>query len=158
MPFLGIITNQKNEEYMKKMLSDYFPIDHIIYITEKNIANIKNVRFETILIDKNISYKEEMKRLISNAKYIILNSDLMIDLKILEDLNLNVITYGFNNKATFTVSSITESDMIICLQRIIYDIFNDKYEPQEFELKTEENIDITAIMGQFCVRVLYVKK
>ena len=39
MSLMGIITNSKNEEYMVKELSDYFPSQNIIFITDKNIEN-----------------------------------------------------------------------------------------------------------------------
>lgn len=159
MSFIGIIANQKNEEYIRKKLSAYFPMNNIIFITEKNISNIKNVKFETILIDKAIKSNHDLKNIISNCKYIILNTDLKnIDLSILEDLRLNIITYGFNNKATFTISSITENKIIICLQRIIKNIFDDIYEPQEYEVEKYETVDITIIMGIFCTMVIYGKK
>lgn len=159
MSFVGIIANQKSEEYIKKQLSAYFSIGNIIFITEKNISNIKNVKFETILIDRAIKPNKHLKNIISSVKYIILNTDLKnIDLSMLENLKLNVITYGFNNKATFTVSSITENKIIICLQRTIKNIFGEIYEPQEYKIDTEESIDITVIIGAFCTMVIYGKK
>lgn len=158
MPFLGIIVNQKNQDYVKNVLSNNYITNHIIEITPKNIDCIKNVRLETILIDKTIYPEEILKKILSHTKYVVLNADLNIDAKVLEDLDLNVITYGFNNKATFTISSISDNHIIICLQRIIQNIYKEKYEPQEFEIKTRENIDITAIMGAFCVNIIYEKK
>lgn len=146
MSFMGIITNSKNEEYMIEMLSEYFPIENIIFITDKNIDNIKNIRFETVIIDCNIKNRDMLKVIISNAKFIILNADLMLDLGILENLDLTIITYGFNSKATLTVSSVSESNIIICLQRIIKNIFGEKYEPQEFEVEINQNLDIHAVI------------
>ena len=157
MPFIGIVTNLKNEQYMKKMLSMDFPIENIIFITNKNIENIKNIRFETVVIDSKIEDLKNLKLIVSNAKYIILNADLNIDLKLLEDLNLVIITYGFNNKATFSVSSVSEINIIICLQRIINNIFEEKYEPQEFEINADQNIDIHAILCTKIILIIYKK-
>lgn len=157
MPFIGIITNSKNEQYMKKMLSKDLPIENIIFITNKNIENIKNIRFETVVIDSKIYDFKNLKSIVSNAKYIILNADLNIDLKLLEDLNLAIVTYGFNNKATFTVSSVSETNVIICLQRIIKNIFEERYEPQEFEVNMDESIDIHTILCTEIVLLIYVK-
>lgn len=157
MPFIGIVTNLKNEQYMKKMLSMDFPIENIIFITNKNIENIKNIRFETVVIDSKIEDLKNLKLIVSNAKYIILNADLNIDLKLLEDLNLVIITYGFNNKATFSVSSVSEINIIICLQRIINNIFEEKYEPQEFEINVDQNIDIHAILCTKIILIIYKK-
>ena len=120
MFFVGIITNQKNETYIKNELVRKMPLENIIFINDKNISNVKNIKFETIIIDAKIKNKFELRKILSNAKYIILNSDIELDINILNDLNLVVITYGFNNKSTFSVSSITENSMIICLQRIIF--------------------------------------
>ena len=119
MFFIGVITNQKNEIYVREKLKKIIPIENIIFITEKNIFNIKNIKFETIIIDSKLNNINELRRIISNAKYIILNADIQMDFDIINDLQLNIITYGFNNKSTFTVSSIEENDIIICLQRII---------------------------------------
>lgn len=146
MSLMGIITNSKNEEYMIKMLSEYFPIENIFFITDKNIDNIKNIRFETVIIDCNIKNRDMLKMIISNAKFIILNADLMLDLGMLENLDLTIITYGFNSKATLTVSSVSENNIIICLQRIIKNIFGEKYEPQEFEVEINQNLDIHVVI------------
>lgn len=153
MSFIGIITNPKNEEYVKEKLYEKFSAEQIIFITDKNIANIKNIRFETIVIDVAIKDIKNLKTLVSNAKYIILNSDLVTNLEILENLNLIVISYGFNNKATFTVSSVSESEIIICLQRMIENIFGVKFEPQELEIKMHEKAEIYAII---CIKILLI--
>ena len=55
MSFIGIITNPKNEEYMKKVLCKNFNISQIMFITDKNIENMKNIRFETVVIDSLIN-------------------------------------------------------------------------------------------------------
>lgn len=158
MSFIGIITNQKNEEYIKYMLFQYFLPENILFISDKNIDNIKNIRFETIMIDKVIKNKKELKNIVSNAKYIILNSDLNEELNILEDLNLTVITYGFNNKATLSISSISEGKIIICLQRIMKTIAGEKYEPQEIELEKPENIEINSLIGTIGILLIYGKE
>ena len=159
MSLIGIITNQKNESYVIKELSKYVPIDNIIFITEKNIKNIKNVKFQTILIDREIKSSNSLKNIISNSKYIILNSDLTnIDLSVLNNIKLNIITYGFNNKATFTVSSIGEDKIIICLQRIIKNVFEEKFEPQEYTIYMEQSIGISAIIGTICITLIYNKR
>ena len=103
MFFLGVVTNQKNESYIKNKLSKVLPSENIIFITDKNILNVKNIKFETIIIDAKINNKVELRKLLSTAKYVILNSDIDINLEVINDLNLKVIKYGFNNKSIFTV-------------------------------------------------------
>lgn len=157
MSFLGIITNQKNETYMRRKLINCFSESNIIFITDRNIMNIKNIRFEIILIDSSIRNIEMLKHIISNTQYVILNSDLLSKFRILEDFNLIVITYGFNNKSTFTISSIEDNKIIICLQRIIKNIRERKYEPQEFWIEKSENTETSAIIGTKIVELMCEK-
>ena len=157
MSFVGIITNPKNEEYMKKILYKKFNSFQIIFITDKNIENVKNIRFETIIVDSLIKDDKNLKYIISNAKYIILNSDLKISFDLLNNLNLIVISYGYNNKATFTVSSVSDGNIIICLQRIINNIWGEKYEPQEIEIDINENVDIYVVICIQIILMIYQK-
>ena len=155
MFFIGVVTNQKNEEYIKNKLSNVVPAENIIFITEKNILNIKNIKFESLLIDSKINNTTELRKIISNSKYIILNSDIEMNLDAIKNLDLVVITYGFNNKATFTVSSIEENDIIICLQRIIFNKKGNEIEPQEYELKIDKDIDKYTAIAIEIIKILY---
>lgn len=157
MFFIGIITNQKNEIYLKKEVSKYVPVENIIFITAKNIYNVKNVKFETIIMDEKINNKIEIRKIISNSKYLLLNTDIEIDIEILDNLNLTVISYGFNNKSTFTVSSIEENNMIICLQRVIFNKNGYKIEPQEYQIKNQQNVDKYAIIAVGVLKMIYSK-
>ena len=140
---------------MKNKLCKVMPVENIIFITEKNITNIKNIQFETIVIDAKINNKTEIRKIVSNSKYVILNSDIDANVEMMNDLKLTVFTYGFNNKSTFTVSSIQEKNMIICLQRIILNKRKRIIEPQEYEIEIEENIDKYAIIATEILTLLY---
>lgn len=156
MFFIGIITNQKNELFIKRKLEKLVPIGSVIFITEKNIGNIKNIKFETILLDNQINNKnKEIRKIVSSCKYLILNHDLEFDNSIIENLDLTIITYGFNGKSTFTISSIDENDLIICLQRIIFKRNNEEIEPQEYKIENDVTIDKYAIIGAEIIRILY---
>lgn len=153
MSFIGIITNQKNEPYITKNLSEVN--EHIIYITEKSISNIKNVKFETIIIDRELNNKTNLNKLISNCKYLILNSDIQLEFEDLENFNLTIITYGFNHKSTFTVSSVEEESIIICLQRIIKNKDNKNIDPQEYKIQNNKDVDKYAIIAIEILKILY---
>ena len=157
MFFIGVVTNQKNESYIKNKLSKILPIENIIFITDKNILNVKNIKFETIIIDAKINNKVELRKILSASQYVILNSDIDMNLEVINDLNLTVITYGFNNKSTFTVSSITENSIIICLQRIIFGKNGIEIEPQEYQFKIDKNIEKYAIIASEIILILYSK-
>lgn len=157
MSFIGIITNAKNETYIKKELQDNFKQEQIIFITDRNVENMKNIRFETIVIDTKLQNAEELKVILSKVKYLILNADIKFEPEMFEDLNLVVISYGFQNKATFTVSSVSEHHIIICLQRIMKTISHRKYEPEEFEVKCSENIDTHVVLSLQILLLFYEK-
>lgn len=154
MSLIGIITNQKNEIYIRKELIKNSIADNIIFINDKNIINMKNIKFDIMVIDNKLNNKIEFRKIISGANYILLNMDIEIDINNINDLSLKIITYGFNSKSTFSVSSVTENNIIICLQRTIYDIFNKKIEPQEYRLENYENIDIHVIIASKIVNIL----
>ena len=75
MSFIGIVTNSKNEESMVKKIFKLFPADNIIFITSKNIDNIRNIQFETVVINGNIKDDVKLKNIITKSKYVILNTD-----------------------------------------------------------------------------------
>lgn len=155
MFFVGVITNQKNEEYVKKELSAILPTENIIFINDRNITNIKNIKFEVVIIDNKINNKIELRKIIADAKLILLNTDIQMNLETLNNLNLTIITYGFNSKSTFTVSSIEENHIIICLQRNIYNNKRIEIEPQEFRLEIEENIEKYISIAIFIIKKIY---
>ena len=104
MFFIGIVSEEKNEKHIKDILKQKIENENVVFINEKNIENIKNIKFKIIVLNKGIDNKN-IKNILLNAEYLILNSD--INVKLVENLNLKVITYGFNSKATVTASSIT---------------------------------------------------
>lgn len=158
MAFIGIITNEKNILNMTKFLKKTFDMKDIVFISNNNIEKFQNMKFETVVVDKEIKNINQLKSIISNSRYLILNADIKIDSAILEDMNLMVITYGFQNKATFTVSSVSENNIIICLQRIMKTAQNGKYEPQEMNIKIEQNLDIHTIICMNILTMLYQKR
>lgn len=151
MFFIGIITNQKNERYVKNELNQ----ENILFINDKTISNMKNIKFDAIVIDSKINNRNNLRKILSNTKYVILNSDIEIDLEVIKGLDITIITYGFNSKSTFTVSSLTENNIIICLQRIIFKPNGKKVEPGEYRLKLDENTEKYAIIFTRILEELY---
>ena len=159
MLYIGIITNQKNEMYIKKELMSISGIKtnySIIFINEKNIDNLQAIKFEIILLDIEIkSKKREIREKLLNSNFLVLNNDRVIDKSILENIKIPVVTYGFNSKSTFTISSIEENSLIICLQRIIFNKNNNIIEPQEYKVKNSENTENYAIIGTEILKIIY---
>lgn len=155
MSFIGFCVDKKQEHILEQELKK-INSNTLIAINTKSISNIKNVKFETIIFNhniKNLQEKEEFKKIIKNAKYIIINSDEM-DLSILQDLNATSITYGFNGKATVTMSSIEDDAIILCLQRVIKTIQGNIIEPQEIRIDMQKY----SIMDKYLIICLYIIK
>ena len=159
MACIGIVADKNSEQEIEKILleksKEYNNIFTIIIINEKSINNIKNIKFETILIYKNIIKSEDVfKQILLNTKYLILNSDIEKTLKIVENIDITIITYGFNSKATITASSVNENEILLCIQRNILNLNKKLIEPQEINIYTKtQNKHIE--MAVFCIMLLY---
>ena len=147
MVFIGIVTNSKSEEDITKLLSlnKILKENNVIFIKESNIDNIKNVHFDTIVINSKFNKMDELTNLLSNSKNIIINMDEEINFENDNISNLNLITYGFNSKSSVTISSITEDEVLICVQR---NICNNKglVEVQEIKIDNSDNYNIYDLL------------
>ena len=148
MPFIGIIADEKKEKIIRRELVHELKLKEslVLDINEKNIENIKNVKFETIIIDRKFKNIEKLKKILAEAIYVVINTDIIKNLNILENLELTVITYGFNSKATITASSVTEESSLICLQRTIENIHSQKIEMQEIKIEDINDINLSMII------------
>lgn len=139
MTFIGFTANIEDETNFGKSLKEYLRKIGIkaivVAINEKSINNIKNIHFETIIVDRNL---KGLKEILKTARYLILNAD-SVNTEQFQSMNLTVITYGFGNKSTITASSVDEEKMLLCLQRGINNIQNKAVEPQEISIKKNEN-------------------
>lgn len=161
MAFIGIIADEANENWMKKKLKDQLQVSEssILFIKEKSIENIKNIKFETVLLAREFKNIEVLKKLLEGTKYLVVNSDIANNLNILDNLELTVITYGFNSKATITASSVTEDTMLLCVQRNIQDIKHRTIEAQEISVDIEADSEkqVSYRMGVETILLLYGK-
>ena len=83
MAFIGIIADSKYEIGLKRILDNRLNRvnkEHtIIAINDKSIENIKNIRFETILVIdlKHVKSSEDiLNELFKNSKYLVVNADI----------------------------------------------------------------------------------
>lgn len=167
MSFIGIITENRNEICVKKIIDKNIKeikVESII-IKDKNIENMKNIKFETILICGNntpvLEKTEVLKKIISNAKFLIINSDIDTNLNVLNNMNLTVISFGFNQKSSITASSVDDDSILVCVQRNIKDINQKIIEPQEIRVEIENKnaaCNTHNLMGCICASLIYGKK
>lgn len=166
MAFIGIIADSKYEMQIKRVLESKLNSQNkehtIIAINDKSIDNIKNIRFETILVmdlSKVEAASESLNELLKNVKYLAINADMESSLEVVNNKELNIITFGFNSKATIIASSVEES-FIISVQRKIVDINKKTIEPQEIEVKIKEKRlanNSHNLMGVASILLIYGK-
>lgn len=156
MFFIGIVSEEKNEKHIKDILKQKIENENVVFINEKNIENIKNIKFKIIVLNKGIDNKN-IKNILLNAEYLILNSDINVKIDLIENLDLKVITYGFNSKSTVTASSVTEEEMLIYVQRNIINIKGKKIEPQEINIEKDIMLDNYDNMYIMCLAIIYGK-
>lgn len=120
MPLIGVIAKKKSIKIIKKyLIEDKL---QLIEINNKSIDNLKNIKFDEIIILEKINIDKEkyiyINEIISKVDYLIVNDS--IDLSNIEVNNpIKIITIGFNSKSTITISSITEEKIILSVQREI---------------------------------------
>lgn len=157
MQLIGIVSKNEDgvKEYIK--LNKKLNLNNVFFINDKSMNNIKNIKFETILIldDKyDIENEGVLQKIILNSKYLIIQSEVQDKLNFIEDNQINVITFGFNHKSTVTASSTELENIMICVQRSIKCVNGKVIEPQEILIdKKCENINI--IMGIAILCILY---
>lgn len=144
MPFIGIISKECDSNFIRnEILKNTDSKLEIFNINNRNIENIKNIRFETIVINDSINKLLEnskyLEEIIRNAKYLVINTDVVKDISILGGVNKNIITYGLNQKAIITISSVEDEDIMICIQKSFKDINEQDIEEQEFNIKIAKN-------------------
>lgn len=144
MSFIGIISDNKSFEIIKKKIFKNVKANKItiINITRQNIENMKNIKFETIIINNDLQkFKEKeiiLQKICTNSKYIVLNSDINLKIDILKNEKVNIITYGLNQKATITMSSIADTDVLISVQRNVENIKKEILEVEEKHINLDE--------------------
>ena len=161
MYLVGVLGEDKKiidvlERETDKLNVDFIDLDLNV------IENFKNIKFDIILISNIKKYKknEIFNKILSNSLISVVNTDVKDNLQSLESLKGIVITYGFNSKATITVSSVNDSKISVCIQRTIENINKKRIEPIEYVENYEniENIEISDVLGIKTIEKLLEKK
>ncbi len=154
MPFIEIITDLKSQAQLSKIINKESVNNcEIIYIREKNIENIKNIRLDTLVLNQAIDKIEIIQKIVNNTKNLVLNIDL--NENNFEDVNL--ISFGYNSKSDITISSIEEDEVLICIQNTITSIYGRKIEPQEIKVNVKSDINVYNIMIIIALTALYAR-
>ena len=130
MSFIGVVANRKCFEHIKRK------------INLKSIENVKNIKFETIIIEDNLDKfkknKETLEKIWENTEYILINTDKNPKQQKIEE-SIKKITYGLNQKAVVTISSVSDTDILIYWQKDLFNKEGKKIEIEERRIKKREN-------------------
>ncbi len=155
MHLVGILTEKNNEGYIKQELHKLGE-NEIFFLNEDSITNLKNIKFQTILIGKKVKENsKEVHEILSKAEYLIFNVDITENLELINNLNLQLITYGFNSKASITASSMEGEEVMVCLQRSIKSVNGKITEPQEITIKAYNNVSKYGVMELLGINLVY---
>ncbi len=144
MPFVGIISKENDSNFIKNAIckNSKFNKFEVLNINKKSIENIKNIKFDILVISENIETllknSKYLEEILNKTDFIIVNSDIKNNLSLMKFIGANIITYGFNAKATVTISSIKDENTMLCVQRTINGA-KEIIDVQEFSIQIEKN-------------------
>ena len=154
MPFIEIITDSKSQAQLNKVITKSMVNNcDILYIKDKNIENTKNIKLETLILNRNIDNSEIRRKILENSKNVILNLDL--NSNIAGNMRTNIMSYGYSSQSDITVSSVEDDQILICIQHTITSIYNRKIEPQEIKVNVKPDINVYNIMIIIALTSLY---
>ena len=161
MPFIGIFAKENDNNFIKNEINKNSISNkyEIININLKSLENLKNVKFDVLIIRENIielvNKSNNIDNIINNSNYIIINTDINNDF--ITEKKDNIITYGFNTNSDISISSIKDEKIMICVQRKIKGIKEQIIEEQEIVIKVKKhNINkLYNIMAIFTVLSIY---
>ena len=162
MPFIGIIGKENDSNFIKNEIIKNSKTTNfeVININQKSLENIKNIRFDVLVINENIEkllrYSNYLEKLINNTKFLLINLDTKIRISNFKYSEKKVITFGFNNHSIITISSIKEENILICVQKKFFGIIS-RIDEQEFnvELKKYNINKLYNILVIFTILQIY---
>ena len=101
--------------------------------------------------------EENLKKICQTAQYIIINTDINKEYDIIKNETTKIITYGLNQKATVTISSITNSRLLIYLQQNIPSKQEKSIEIEErrIEINEKNNLKTYEILIIYIISRIY---
>ena len=92
MPFIGIIAEEKSENYIRRQIVEKLKLreSSVLFIKEKSIENIRNIKFETIILARKFKNMKLLNKMLENTVYLIINTDRIKDIEELYKQNLKM--------------------------------------------------------------------
>ncbi|MCL1844002.1 MAG: hypothetical protein FWF79_09330 [Defluviitaleaceae bacterium] len=87
--------------------------------------------------------------------FLIINADDKTIFPFLTNCEAKLITYGFNNRACITASSVTNDEMQVCIQRNFQGINGEDREPGEFSARVNGETSMSVLGAAAAWAVLF---
>lgn len=159
MVLIGIVANKKCFETIRLEIMKKDNQMNIIHISLKSLENMKNIKFDTVIIENDLEkyqdYKEQLKKICREASYVIVNTDMNPEYREIKTQSL--ITFGINQYANVTISSNSEENVLIYWQKSINNKAGNKIEIEERRIKKDENnnLKIDEILILYSIFKIY---
>lgn len=143
MSFIGVVASKRCFENIKRKVVEEIKEENInfVQINLRSIENVKNIKFETIIVEDSLekfkNHKEILEKIFENTQYLIINTDKNLQRDKIGNIPYQ-ITYGLNQKADVTVSSISETDILVYWQKSFQNKEGNAIEIEERRIKKEE--------------------
>lgn len=160
MSFIVIVTDKEDRERLEKVLDEKIINKNIIlYMKEKNIDNIKNIKIDTFLINKEIEDFDKVNRIIENCNNVIINTDFNKNLeRIYLDKNIKkIIRYGYNMNSDITISSIKDDESMISIQKHLTSVYGKNIDIQEIKAHINYGVNMYDILIIIALTIMYAR-
>lgn len=121
---------------MKKIIM--LGCDHvdILYSMLEDLKKVLNKDWEISISDQNAIHIADHVEQTYLERFLVLDMNMHSQMNLSAYVGYTVITIGFNSKASVTVSSVADDELVFCIQRDIV-MQNYTFEPQEIVFKRD---------------------
>ena len=128
MPSVGVV-GQNGREMARTLLRMCQGTASCYHITE---SQQNGPKLDVLVASEASPILAELVPRMAPEGYLVVNADDKEIFPYLSPCSARLITYGFNNKACVTASSVTEDGLHICIQRSFTTLDGNTRDPQEF--------------------------
>ena len=143
VPSVGII-GLNGREMTRAFLRMSKGAANCYHITDKQTRGPK---INVLVAAEASSVLAEIAPTLGSDDFLIINSDDKNIFPLLENSHAKLITYGFNNRACITASSVTNDGVQVCVQRGFKGIDGTEREPHEFAARASANENSMSVLG-----------
>ena len=104
-------------------------------------------RIRVAVVSDPVAQLSEIIPSLTGDDYLIINADSKAIFPIIKGSHARLVTFGFNNKACVTASSVSDSLLQVCIQRGIRTLSGAIREPQEFSAPCPTPVNASVVLG-----------